>query len=58
MVIFNDSISDGGGTKTDEFLENFQKMGGGFLINQKIYIADFGLLYKALKRVFRKKIAT
>ena len=33
------------------------QLGGGVIFNLKIYIADFGPLYRALNRDFRKKIA-
>ena len=42
------------GTKTDEFYEKFQ--GGEVIFNPKIYIADFGPLYRALNRDFRGKL--
>ena len=32
--------------------------GGGVIFNQKIYVADFGPLYRAFFVCFRKKIAT
>ena len=32
------------------------KGGGGAIFNPKNYIADFGPLYRALKRAFRKKM--
>ena len=35
-------------TKTDEFSEKFQREGEGVIFNQKIYIEDFGPLYRAL----------
>ena len=44
----------GDGTKTNEFSEKLQ---GGVIFNPKIYVADFGPLYRALKRVFQKKFA-
>ena len=34
------SIREGDGTKTEEFLKKFQ--GGGVIFNPKIYVADFG----------------
>ena len=35
-------LGKGGATKSDEFLEKFQRGEGGVIFNQKIYIADFG----------------
>ena len=32
--------------------------GGGVIFNPKIYVADFGHLYRALSDVFRKETAT
>ena len=43
-------LGRGEGTKTDEYSEKFQ--GGGVIFNLKIYIADFGPLYRALKVFF------
>ena len=37
----------------DEFLEKFW---GGVIFNPKIYIADFGPLYRAFTRVFGKYV--
>ena len=37
----------------DDFLESLQ--GGWVIVDPKIYIANFGPLYKALKTAFRKK---
>ena len=34
------NLGTGGGTKTDEFLEQFQR--GGGIFNPKIHITDFG----------------
>ena len=39
LVTYN--LGKGGVSKTDEFLEKFQK-GGGVISNPKIYVADFG----------------
>ena len=44
MKISRNKVSEkgrGGVSKTDEFLEKFQK-GGGVISNPKIYVADFG----------------
>ena len=41
-------LETGGATKTDEFSEKFQREGEGVIFNQKIYIEDFGPLYRAL----------
>ena len=53
--IYNSTLRLGSGTdgstKTDEFLEKFQ---GVVIFNPKIYIADFGPLYRSLNRDFRK----
>ena len=46
-----------GSSKTDEFLEKFQK-GGGVISNPKIYVADFCHYKRFLGHVFRKKSAT
>ena len=34
-------LGKGGCTKSDEFSETFQGVGGGVIFNPKIYIADF-----------------
>ena len=38
----------GQGTKPDDFLENFQREGGGGIFNPKISVADLGTLNIAL----------
>ena len=42
------SLGTGGGTTTDEFSGKFQR-GEGVIFYPKIFIADFGPLYRALK---------
>ena len=37
------------------FLEEFQGGDGGVIFNPETYIADFGLVYRALNRDFWKK---
>ena len=44
-------------TKTDKFSGNFQR-GWGVIFNPKIYVANFGPLYRLFLEVFRKKVAT
>ena len=45
------TLGTGHGTKTDEFLEKFERGGRGVIFNPKIhyiiYIADFGTLNRA-----------
>ena len=54
MKLTISSLGTGAGTKTDEFSEKFQRGGkGGVIFNPNIYIADFGHIYGALKRIFR-----
>ena len=58
FLVGNINSGTGDGTKTDEFSEKFQRGGSGGwgIFNPKIYIADFGPLYRALKRGFWNKI--
>ena len=50
-------LGKGQATKTDDFLEKFQRgEGQGVILNPKIHIADFGPLYRALNRDLRKKL--
>ena len=37
-----ETLGKDGISKSDEFLEKFQKGGGGVISNPKIYVADFG----------------
>ena len=53
-LILYAALGTGQATKTDEFSENFQ--GGGVIFNPKIYVADFGPLYRAVKWVWGKKL--
>ena len=56
MYIREKQLGTGQATKTDDFLEKFQRgEGQGVILNPKIHIADFGPLYSALNRDFRKK---
>ena len=50
-------LGTGKGTKMDEFSKKLQRGGGGggVIFNPRIYIADFGPLNRALKRVLGKK---
>ena len=51
--IHSQKLGTGDGTNTDEFSAKFQ---GGVTFNPKNCIANFGPLYRTLKRAFRKKI--
>ena len=58
MYIREKQLGTGQATKTDDFLEKFQRgEGQGVILNPKIHIADFGPLYRALKGALWKKIA-
>ena len=57
LTRLKDFVQQGTGdrTKTDEFSEKF-KRGGRVILKPKIYITDFGPLYGALNRDFRKRL--
>ena len=55
FLVGNINSGTGDGTKTDEFSEKF-KRGGRVILKPKIYITDFGPLYGALNRDFRKRL--
>ena len=42
LGIWLGGLGKGGATKSDEFLEKFQRGRGGVIFNPKIYVADFG----------------
>ena len=46
VLLFSLSLGTGDATKTDDFLETFQR-GAGVIFNPKIYAADFGTLNRA-----------
>ena len=55
MYIREKQLGTGQATKTDDFLEKFQRgEGQGVILNPKIHIADFGPLYRALNGDFRE----
>ena len=47
-------LGKGPATKWDEFSEKCQRGGGGVIFNSKIYIKDFGPLYRAFYGRFVK----
>ena len=51
-------LGTGRATKSDEFSEKFQRGGGGFIFNPKIYIADFCHYKWYFGHEFWKKFAT